>query len=108
MTRIYGILHIEKSKVLLVGPKHESGVTIAKIVNDAANYWKHSDEWSLDKNPKGRKRIEDTFASIGLSIGTAYPFSEILMELTKPNSLSFSVVLMKLDLWRIEVEKIVA
>jgi hypothetical protein len=43
--------------VLQLGPKHSDGNTIVKIINDAANYWKHNNEWSLDKTPKRRELI---------------------------------------------------
>ncbi len=40
-----GVLKIKKGKALQIGPFHESGVPIVKIINAVANYWKHKDEW---------------------------------------------------------------
>ena len=46
MSSTYGPIGIEKSKALQLGPNHEGGLSLATIINVAANYWKHIDEWS--------------------------------------------------------------
>jgi hypothetical protein len=54
MSSVYGYLKIEKQKALSIGPFHSSGQTKAHIINHAANYWKHNNEWSLKKSDKQR------------------------------------------------------
>ncbi len=49
-------LNIKKSRALAFGPKHRSGRTIAAIVNSAANFWKHRDEWKLEGNQARREQ----------------------------------------------------
>jgi hypothetical protein len=47
LSSTYGPIEIDKTKALKVGPFHEGGLSLATIINVAANYWKHSDEWSV-------------------------------------------------------------
>src|SRR4051812_20574440 len=58
LTATYGFIEVPKSTALLVGPRHRSGRSVAEVVNHAANYWKHNEEWTLDKSPVHRQRIE--------------------------------------------------
>ena len=40
-----------------MGPFHEGGLSLATIINVAANYWKHSDEWnSIGYNTNNEKK----------------------------------------------------
>ena len=56
MTTIRGALEIKSKNALSYPPMHQSGEMIAKIVNDLANYWKHNEEWGLDKKRTGKKK----------------------------------------------------
>ena len=44
-------LKVKKAVALKKGPVHPSGLTIVEIINHAANFGKHDDEWSLPSNP---------------------------------------------------------
>lgn len=46
MSSTYGPIGIEKSKALKMGPNHDDDFSLPYIINVAANYWKHSDEWN--------------------------------------------------------------
>jgi hypothetical protein len=105
LTAVYGILGVEKKKALSLGPKHTDGNSVAKIVNDAANYWKHNNEWSLEKNSKWRELIENTFESVGFPIDTDYPLCGILTELSVPKSASFMAIFERLEIWQKSVEE---
>ena len=100
MTAVYGILRVEQFKALSYGPMHQCGKSIAQIVNDAANYWKHNNAWSLDKNTKRRERIENTFNDIGFPIGAEHPLSGVLTDLAFPDAASFGPILRKLEEWK--------
>lgn len=104
MTAVYGNLGVPKKTALKLGPKHEGGYTMVKIINDAANYWKHNNEWSYEKDDKRRELIETTFDEIGFTIGTEYPLSGILTELSVPHFASFGAVFEKLQVWRNELQ----
>ena len=88
VTTVCGALGINKKTALSLGPIHQSGIAIAQVVNDAANYWKHNNEWESGKNSKRQRRIETTFEKMGCSVGTDYPLSRILTKLATPNSIS--------------------
>ena len=47
LTSAYGWHDIPKNTAISAGPRHKGGQSYAKIVNAAANYWKHVEEWQL-------------------------------------------------------------
>ena len=104
ITAVYGILKIDKKKALSKGAHHSSGSTIPVIVNAAANYWKHNNEWELDKTDKQRKIIEKTFESIGFPVNLDYPLSGVLTEISEHNYVSFMSVFRKLEVWKNELQ----
>ncbi len=106
MASVYGHLRIEKQMALSIGSLHASGQTKAEIINHAANYWKHNNEWFLDKSEKQRKSIENTFASIGFPVDIDYPLSGVLTEIVSPESTAFKPVIDILMLWRNELSKV--
>lgn len=104
ITAVYGNIGISKKYALSVGPKHEGGYTIVKIVNDAANYWKHNNEWRYDRSDKRKELIESTFDGIGFPVGIEYPLSGILTELSVLKFASFNAVFEKLQEWSNEIQ----
>ena len=103
MATVYGNLNIEKQLALNMGSKHRGGRTKAQIINHAANYWKHNNEWVLDKSATRRKAIESAFESVGFSVGTDYPLCGVLTELSAPFEASFRSVIDMLELWKTEL-----
>lgn len=106
ITSVYGILQIEKSKALLLGPMLRSGYSVASLVNDAANYWKHNNEWVLDKSSQRQEKISNSFDLVGYPVGIDYPLSGVLTELSSPDFASFKAVFSKLMDWRSQVERL--
>jgi hypothetical protein len=100
ITAAYGILNVPKAGALSVGPDHSAGRTVVSIVNAAANYWKHYNEWHFDKSPKRRIAIEEAFEDVGFPVGTEYPLSGILAELSVPAAASFAAVMRLLENWK--------
>lgn len=107
MCAVYGSIGVNKKVALQMGPFHVNGESIACIVNAAANYWKHNNEWPLDRNSKQRELIEAAFDGIGYPVGTDYALSGLLTEISHPESASFTAVVRKLELWKVEVRGIV-
>ena len=105
ISAICGQLGTKKQDALSFGPQHSSGQTVVQIVNHAANYWKHSDEWLLNKNHKKKKYIEIAFEAIGASVETDYPLSNVLMEITSPRKASFESLVELLIIWNEELSK---
>lgn len=93
VTAIYGILGVPKRKALRLGPNHGSGSSVATIVNAAANYWKHNHEWHMEKSSKRREAIEAAFDEVGFPVGTEYPLSGVLTELSVPGGASFRIIM---------------
>lgn len=93
MSSVCGNLEVSKRNALTIGPSHSSGNTKAQIINHAANYWKHKNEWNLSKKDKRRENIEKAFESVGFSVDLDYPLSGVLTELSLPGEARFQSVL---------------
>jgi hypothetical protein len=107
MAVVYGTLHIEKHRALKFGTRHRSGLTKVQIVNQAANYWKHNNEWTLDRAVARQEAIERAFESIGVPVDTDYPLTGVLAELTTPLPASLRSVMAILDTWKAELQDVV-
>lgn len=103
MATVYGALAVEKRTALSLGPQHAGGMAKAEVVNHAANYWKHNNEWALDRSPSRRESIANAFDSVGFPVGTDYPLSGVLTELSAPATASLSEVAGLLGAWKREV-----
>ena len=103
MSIVYGALRIEKLQALSYGPKHQGGLTKVQIINHAANYWKHNNEWGFDQTSARRNAIEKAFDSVGFPVGTDYPLSGLLTELAAPHAASLRSVIDILALWKEEL-----
>ena len=95
----YGSLRVRKDKALGVGPKHRGGCTIAALVNHAANFWKHHDEWSLNPNDSRQARTMAGLATVGIE-PDGYPLAHLLAALVLPTSDQFQALLSHLEAWR--------
>jgi len=102
---VCGGLGIEKSTALKLGPMHAGGLTKVQIINHAANYWKHNNEWSHERTDNRQKAIARAFDSVGFPVDTDYPLSGVLTELTAPECASLSAVLSVLAEWKSTVMK---
>lgn len=105
MTATYGFLKISKLKALSVGPSHRTGHRVVELVNHAANYWKHHDEWPLDKSPGNQNRIKQAFDAVGFPVDVDYPLSGVLTELVAPKPASFAPLVQMLAIWRDALRK---
>ena len=97
---VCGGIGADKSDALKKGPQHSGGLSKAQIINHAANYWKHNNEWALAKPDRRREAIEKAFDSVGFPVGTDYPLSGILTELSAPHSASLAAVADFLRDWK--------
>jgi hypothetical protein len=105
MTATYGHLKIQKSIALTAGPLHRSGQRTVQIINHAANYWKHRDEWHLDKCTTNQTRIRIAFDAIGFPVDLDYPLSGVLTELASPDLAAFKPLVGQLVKWRDDLRK---
>ena len=106
LTANYGLLKVGKPKALAVGPVHPAGQRLARIINDAANYWKHHAEWHCDRGPARQQQIRDTFKAVGFPVDFAYPLSGILSTLSDSEVAAFTPLVARLAAWRDELRAI--
>ena len=105
MATVYGTLGVEKRTALKFGPKHLGGLTKVQVINHAANYWKHNNEWALHRTAARQVAIEQAFESIGFPVGTEYPLAGVLTELANPYPASLAAVVSILQAWKSEMYK---
>lgn len=86
ITAVASDWRLSKQDALSCGPRHSCGARLVAIVNDAANAWKHSDEWSLSDSPS--KRAERTLGGLSRIVpedtNCEYVLAEILSRLSEP------------------------
>lgn len=125
MTSTFGPIILEKEIALKIGPNHENGESIVTIINAAANYWKHSDEWSeinwvIESESDMAKIIIRDFNKLTgpqkktiTQIETITPWadytcSNILACLTKTNELRLSLLVPFLEEWRNQLNNFIS
>ncbi len=97
---VCGAIALEKRLALKTGPTHSGGKTKVEIINHAANYWKHNNEWSTERSDRRRRAIEEAFDSVGFPVGTDYPLSGVLTELSDPELASLEALARILTEWK--------
>jgi hypothetical protein len=91
----------KKHEALALGPKHRTGRTMAQLTSAAANYWKHSPEWSLDAPTTQAKQTLDVIQSLGVNTNVgAYPLANTLYEILRPLPARFANLIPFLIQWR--------
>jgi hypothetical protein len=88
---------LKRSEAIARGPMYSSD-SYVKVVDAAANYWKHHGEWDGEGEPERRTRavLDALFPS-----GSDYPMSNILHELLgRPATLRLSDLVPWLESWR--------
>ena len=103
ITAICGRINIQKRDGLSCGPCHRSGRRIAEIVNHAANYCKHHEEWQAGQDTKRQGAIREAFAAVGVAIDSDYPLSNVLSEVTAPGVGDLTPLVAMLAKWRDEL-----
>jgi hypothetical protein len=116
-------LYAEKEKNFDIGPKDENGTPIARIIQSAANYWKHEGEWWVNAVHHGPPDTEDMHADTRKApkngrqqswykklepygrFGSDYICANVLYQLTKDTEAAFKLqsLLPLLETWRAEV-----
>jgi hypothetical protein len=69
ITSVRGLFKIGKQQALAFGPEFSSGVSYAQLINAAANYWKHSDEWDFEKLNDQQLATRAIIEKAGVSVG---------------------------------------
>ena len=78
-------LKVGKGTALGCGPVHPCGDTVASIVNHAANFWKHRDEWVLGNSHGPQAKTEEGLESILPDFDKDYSLTNILANLLPPS-----------------------
>jgi len=109
LSATYGPLGVKKEAALTVGPHHTSGQTYARLLNAAANYWKHMEEWDsiavIARNVDALKKIQKQTVRIieFVTPWSDYTCANLLFELTIPE-LRLSSLIPKLEDWRRQLD----
>ena len=86
ITATCGWQKVPKHKALKIGGAVAGGMSGASIINHAANYWKHHDEWAQAPTVQ-KQRTLDAMRSID-ALDTEFPMMVVLATLTERTTLS--------------------
>ena len=89
-----------KREALALGPRHRTGRSMAELVNAAANYWKHSPEWSLDAPTTQAAQTIEVISTLGVDSDASYPIANALHEILTPHPARFANLVPFLTQWR--------
>src|SRR5258708_8989623 len=81
-----------KREALARGPKHRTGQSMARLVNAAANHWKHSPEWALDAPTTQAKQTIEVISNLGVDTNDSYPVSNIPRAILPPHNPQFETL----------------
>ncbi len=93
-------LKLKKHEARALGPKHRTGRSMAELINAAANYWKHSPEWSPDAPSIHVQQTLEVIASLGVDTSTSYLLANTLYEILAPHPARFANLIPFLTQWR--------
>lgn len=82
LTSTFSCASVQKGKALLFGPVLSEKLTEVQLINHAANFWKHSEEWSIKGNPGPKQSLIKGLEEIHYDVKSEYPISGCLAELT--------------------------
>lgn len=108
LTSTFGPKGAQKHAALGLEPYHEGGESYARILNSAANYWKHVDEWSLNTVVhRDISSLSDQQKETIRVIETVTPWCDytcgnLLYELTQRGR--FVELIPTLEAWRAQVD----
>ncbi|MBI4696356.1 MAG: hypothetical protein HY749_20300 [Gammaproteobacteria bacterium] len=89
-------------EALALGPRHRTGKPMVQIVNAAANYWKHSHQWSIDGPDAKASTTIEAIESLGISTTGPFPYAttNVLHEILAPRRARFLYLIPFLKQWR--------
>ena len=105
LTSTYGQHDWQKQPALEIGPHHNCGEPVARILNAAANYFKRSDDWDRsavierDSSLLEQKQRRTMSVIESVTPWCDYTHAILLHELTGPTS-RFTALLPLLESWR--------
>ncbi|MCX7012615.1 MAG: hypothetical protein NTW86_08640, partial [Candidatus Sumerlaeota bacterium] len=88
-----------KSEAIQAAPKHSSGRSVTEVINAAANFWKHHDEWPGIKQKNAEEKTRAVINSLVPS-SADYVMGNVLYELLQPQAPRFASVVHLLTQWR--------
>jgi hypothetical protein len=80
-------------------------MTIPQIINHAANFWKHQDDWRIEKNSKAEVRTREALEKVGVSTKRSYVLSNVLAMIAPSKPERFRTFIPILTAWREELNE---
>ena len=97
----YGSVRLGKAEALRLGPAFRSGTPVVALINHAANFAKHSPEWSSPQARSAGQRTLDGLGELDLSEAQSmYPLTSVLTVLVAPKPARFRSLIPVLESWR--------
>lgn len=99
MATSYGVLKVNKTTALGLGPIVSHTVTVAQTVNNCANLWKHGNEEFWKLNCRARKKVQDLIAKAGVIAGP-HPLLDALTLVCQGEKPTLAGAANAIDAWR--------
>ena len=99
ITAVVSSSTLDKRRALELEPIHTCGVSIAGLVNAAANHWKHSSEWSKTAPSRQALQTIAIFENLGIDPWGDYALANALHAMVNPHPTRFASLLPFLDQW---------
>jgi hypothetical protein len=105
LTSVSRALRMRRTDAISCGPEQVGGFTIAQIVNEAANFYKHRDEWEEEaaetRRDKRTARTIKVLTAAGLELNADYPLSGLLekLKMTTIRDVAYALVRWRDHLW---------
>jgi hypothetical protein len=91
----------ERKSNLELGPK-KGEFSLARVVDAAANFWKHRAEWGATPGPQAQRTIR-ILSAMGIDWTGAYPATDVLWRLQGDLPKRFTHIVPGLAAWREDV-----
>ena len=99
----FGRLKIKRNDALALGPRHETGQSLVRLICECANYWKHCDEWQPERLDGRQQKTRELMETLGIEVFREFQMANALYELTRPRPPRMASLLPLLIQWRDEV-----
>ena len=111
ITSTYPQLEIKKKDAMQLGPLVKKGLTFIEALNSGANFWKHHEEWGLDKIVTRdiealSKQAQNTIRTIEIvTPWSDYTCSNLLAELVGESEFKLAALLPSMEEWRNDLDR---
>jgi hypothetical protein len=100
LERIYSRARLKPREALARGPRLNCGLSVALVVHEGANAWKHLGERRIEAESKGQGRTTDVLTQLGVEPAQGYPLWNVLHAIKDQGVPDLLVLADRVTEWR--------